>query len=202
MSATIDTCPAATRRYTGTAQALHWVIAALMLAVLALAWAMVSMPRTAPNRETLYTLHKSVGLTILALALVRTAWRVTHRPPPATSATGRFEHALAEAAHILLYVIMIGMPLSGYILSSAGGNAVSFFGLFDLPALPRSDAARQAAVSAHVVIGQWLVYGLLLLHLAAVAFHVAVRRDGQLERMIPPQTGPHDGVMLQPVGDD
>lgn len=175
------------RRYTATAQALHWVVAALMFSVLPLAWAMTSLPRGAPNRDLLYMLHKSVGMTILVLAIVRTAWRVTHRPPPPTTRTGRLEHLCAEAAHVMLYAILIGMPVSGYVLSSAGGNPVSIFGLFDVSVLPRSDTAQRAAVWAHVFVGQWLVYALLALHLAAVAFHVAVRRDGLLDRMVPAQ---------------
>ena len=178
------------RRYTGLAQAFHWTTAALMFAALALAWVMVNMPRTAPNREFLYTLHKSIGLTILALAILRTAWRLRHPPPPPSNLAGRLEHRLAEAAHILLYVILFGMPMTGYVISSAGGNAISYFGLFDLPALPRSETAQHWAVWAHVAIGQWLVYALLLLHLAAVVFHVVIRRDRVLDRMLPAPSSP------------
>ncbi len=181
---------AAPRRYTLTAQGLHWVSAVLMFIVLPLAWVMVNMPRSAPDRELLYTLHKSVGLTILAVVMVRVAWRTAHPPPPPSTRTGRIEHGLAEAAHLLLYVVMIGMPLSGYVFSTAGGNPVTYFDLFTVPALPKSDMVRQVALWAHVVIGQWLVYALILMHLGAVAFHAAIRRDGQLERMLPPQSSP------------
>ena len=178
------------RRYTALAQAFHWSTAALMFAALALAWVMVNMPRTAPDRELLYTLHKSIGVTILALAIWRTAWRLRHPPPPSSSLAGRLERYLAEAAHIALYVILFGMPVTGYVISSAGGNAVSYFGLFDLPALPRNETAQHLAVWAHVAIGQWLVYALLLLHIAAVVFHVAVRRDRVLDRMLPAPVSP------------
>lgn len=188
--AILDRVGADPRRYTLTAQALHWVSAVLMFIVLPLAWVMVNMPRTAPDREWLFTLHKSVGLTILAVVMVRTAWRAAHPPPPPSTRSGRIEHFLAGAAHLLLYVVMIGMPISGYVYSIAGGNKVTYFDLFTLPAFSRSDGARQVALWAHVFIGQWLAYALILAHLGAVAFHVAIRRDGQLDRMMPPQSPP------------
>ena len=87
--ATLGRVSAAARRYTLTAQALHWVSAVLMFIVLPLAWVMVNMPRTAPDREWLYTLHKSVGLTILVLVMVRIAWRAAHpRLRPAHAPAG------------------------------------------------------------------------------------------------------------------
>ena len=91
---------------------------------------------------------------------------------------------------MLLYVVMIGMPISGYLFSTAGGSAVTYFDLFTVPALPKSDMTRQVALWAHVFIGQWLVYALILIHLGGVALHVALRRDGLLDRMIPPQSSP------------
>jgi cytochrome b561 len=177
----------ASRRYTLTAQAFHWIVAALMLAILPLAWVMVSMPREAPSRELIYTIHKSIGLTILALVALRLLWRATHPAPPLPGRMARWERGAAFASHWLLYLILIGMPVSGYLLSSAGGNPVSYFGLFDLPAIAKSDALRHAGVWVHVVTGQWLVYALIVLHVLATAWHVAVRRDGVLERMLPEQ---------------
>jgi cytochrome b561 len=156
----------AVRRYTATAQALHWVVAVLMFAVVPLAWVMVNLPRTAPWREDLYTLHKSIGLTILTLVAVRLAWRATHPAPELPSRMIRWERTAAFASHWLLYLILLGMPVSGYLLSAAGGNPVSYFGLFTLPGLSQNEALRQAAVWVHVVTGQWAVYVLVVLHLA------------------------------------
>jgi cytochrome b561 len=173
-------------RYSAAMQAFHWIVALLMFAVLPLAWAMVEMPRTDPSREWLYMLHKSVGVTILVLVAVRLILRVSQPIPPEPAGTPRWMRATGVASHWLLYVILFVMPISGYVLSSAGGNAVSYFGLFDLPMLPKDDALRHTAVTVHLTV-QWAVYALIALHLLATAWHVAVRRDGLLERELPPQ---------------
>ncbi len=89
---------AASARYTGTAQALHWIVVVLMFSVVPLAWVMVNMPQTAPDRELVYTLHKSVGVTILALAVIRMAWRATH-PPPAPRHAARRDAAVSTVTH-------------------------------------------------------------------------------------------------------
>ena len=177
----------AVRRYTSTAQALHWIVAVLMFTALPLAWVMVNMPRRAPSREWIFTLHKSVGLTILALVAVRLAWRATHPAPPLPGRMARWEQAIAFASHWLLYLILVGMPVSGYLLTATSGNAVPYFNLFKLPILPNDKAVSDAARWAHVAIGQWLVYGLILLHIGATAWHAAIRRDGVLDRMLPEQ---------------
>ncbi len=176
------------KRYTATAQALHWIVAALMFTVIPLAWVMVNMARTAPSREWLYTLHKSFGLTILLLVAVRLAWRAMHPAPPLPGAMAKWERGMATASHWLLYVILIGMPVSGYVLSATGVAGVPFFGLFMLPSLPKDQAANDAARWVHAAVGQWLVYGLIVLHILATAWHAAVRRDGVLDRMLPEQS--------------
>ena len=84
---------------------------------------------------------------------------------------------------------MIGMPLSGYLFSAWGGHAVTYFGLFTLPGLAKNDTLQHVAFWAHVAIGQWLTYALILLHIGATGWHVAVRRDGVLFRMLPEQSG-------------
>jgi cytochrome b561 len=87
----------------------------------------------------------------------------------------------------LLYFVMIAVPVSGYLLSAAKERPVSYFGLFTLPALPKNEALSHAADWAHVAVGQWLVYALILLHALGTAWHVRVRRDGALDRMLPEQ---------------
>ena len=174
-------------RYTATAQALHWVVAILMFLVIAIAWVMVNMDHAAPSREWVYTLHKSIGVTILALVAVRLAWRAIHPAPPLPGKMAVWERRMAFASHWMLYVIMVGMPVSGYILSATSPHGVPYFNLFNLPLLPQNHAAGEAARWVHAAVGQWLVYGLVVLHLAATAWHAAVRRDGILDRMLPEQ---------------
>jgi cytochrome b561 len=183
-----ELAPAASRRYTVTAQALHWVVAALIFLVVPIAWVMVNMEHTAKLRDTLFMLHKSIGITILLLVAVRLAWRAAHPPPPLPGSLGRVLSGLAIASHWLLYLILLGMPISGYVMEIAGGYKVALFGAFEVPSLvPRSHGLAEAALWVHIAIGQWLLYALVLLHIAATIFHVAIRRDGVLARMLPPQ---------------
>ena len=184
MSATAQR--ATTQRYSPSMQTLHWLIALLMFAALPLAWTMTALPRTAPDREFWYTLHKSTGITILALAAIRLAIRTTRPIPPEPADTPHWMALAARVSHWSLYAILFIMPISGYIVSSAGGNPVSWFGLFDLPAIPRDQALQAAARTIHRAT-RWAVYALITLHLAATAYHVVIRRDGILDRELPPQ---------------
>ncbi len=176
-------------RYSATAQLLHWVMAALLFATVAIAWVMLAMPRTAPTREDVYTLHKSIGLTLLALVALRLAWRASHPAPPLPEHHAGWERAAATVSHWMLYVVMIGMPISGYLVSAGGGNAITYFGWFTVPGIPKNLAVREAADWVHVAVGQWLLYALVGLHLVATIWHVAVKRDGLLDRMLPAQDG-------------
>ena len=176
----------AVQRYSPAMQALHWVTALLMFAVLPLAWVMVEAPRTDPSRELLYTLHKSVGITILALAAIRLVWRVSRPIPTEPSTMPAWMAWSGRASHWLLYLLLFAMPISGDLLSSAGGNPVSYFGLFTLPSLPKNADLQSAARSVHLTL-QWAVYALVLLHVGATAYHVVVRRDGLLDRELPRQ---------------
>lgn len=175
--------PAATR-YTLTAQALHWLTAALILAILPVAWVMVSLPK-GPEQAWMFVVHRSLGVTILAVVAVRLIWRARNPPPPLPGGTSRVMELVGRLTHWLLYALLLLMPISGY-LQSASGKPVSYFGLFDLPALPENKGLDAAAKTLHLA-GQWGVYALISLHVLATAWHVAVRRDGLLSRMIPAQ---------------
>jgi cytochrome b561 len=175
-------------RYAAFAQTLHWVTVVLIAAILPIAWTMVQMPRDAPWRETIIVTHKSIGVTVLLVVIARLIWRVGHKPPPLRPATPRWMEVAGDSCHWLLYLTLLVMPISGY-LASSSGRAVSYFGLFDLPALPQNDVLRNAAGSVHLA-AQWMLYALVSLHIGATAWHVAVLRDGLLNRMLPPQTPP------------
>lgn len=172
------------RRYTLTAQALHWATAGFVFAVLPLGWVAESLP-TGAERSTVFVLHRSVGLTILLLIAFRLAWRARHPAPPEQDGTGRVMAALGWASQWLLYFIFFAMPVTGYLMSG-NGKPVSYFGLLSLPGFPKNDALDGGAKVLHLA-GQWAVYALVSLHIAATAWHVAVRRDGLLSRMLPLQ---------------
>jgi cytochrome b561 len=176
------------RRYNTAAMVFHWLTAALMFATLPVAWAMVSFDKHDPARDFWFTIHKSLGVTIFALVLARIIWRAIHAPPSLTGRVARWEAWTARANHFLLYAILVVMPVSGYVLSAASGHAPVYFGLFQMPGLPESKPMAHAAAVVHLAT-QWVVYVVIVLHLLAVAWHVAIRRDGTLERMLPRQTG-------------
>ncbi|MGU3416853.1 cytochrome b [Methylobacterium sp. D54C] len=173
-------------RYHPVSQALHWLNAALVLAVLPLAWVAISLPPT-PAKGSMFVLHKSVGLTILAIVVVRILWRMI-RPAPPDPHAPRLLTLIGRVNHFLLYAIFLIMPISGYLLSALSGRDTPYFWLFTIPGLPKDDATQKIFESIHV-FGQWLVYALVLLHVAGTAWHLVIRRDGLLERMLPVQDG-------------
>ena len=174
------------RRYNGAAQALHWLTALLMFAVLPLAWVMVAVTRDYPSRDALFTLHKSIGMTILALTIVRLVWRGANSVPAFPGKISRWETVPAKLSHWLLYLILLVMPISGYVLSTASGHPVTFFGLFEFPSLPQNKLLAQLAVDIHLLT-QWVVYALIALHILATTWHILLRRDAVLDRMLPEQ---------------
>jgi cytochrome b561 len=147
----------------------------------------VNMPESDRFRGLLFTLHKSVGLTIVALVAVRIAWRAKHPAPSLEVGLARWQKVAASGSHWMLYLVLVGMPISGYLLDAAGGYSISYFGLFSVPLIPKSPALSSAATWVHVAVGQWLVYTLIFLHVAASIWHISVRRDGVLDRMLPKQ---------------
>ncbi len=171
--------------YDGVARAIHWLVAALAVTVVALGWSMVAAPRNTPARDLLLLLHRSVGLTILAAMVVRTLWRWRRPPPPLPPHLRRIEAGLAHLTHLVLYVIFIVMPIAGYVNAAAAGHAVGFFGLFSIPPLlPENPRLSQMAIAAHLV-GQYFVYLFVALHVAGALLHGVIRRDGVLGRMAP-----------------
>ena len=171
-------------RYTLTAQALHWLTVFLILMILPVAWVMMSLP-TGPQQTWMMVLHRSLGVTIFAVVLVRLAWRSTHPAPPSPSGAPRVTELISEVTHWLLYALLLFMPVTGY-LQSADGRPVSYLGLFNLPPLPKDKALGDVANVLHL-LGQWGLYTLVGLHVGATVWHVAIRRDGLLNRMLPPQ---------------
>jgi cytochrome b561 len=171
-------------RYAAPAQALHWLIAALIFTTVPIAWIMQSMAH-GPGRDPYVFIHKSIGVTILFLMIARLLWRVFNPAPPLRM--GAVLSWLAKCSHWALYAIFLAMPISGYIFSASDGHAVPFFGLFNLPRLPHNEGLVHAAILTHNLL-RWPLYVLILGHIAATVWHVAWRRDGTLERMVPTQT--------------
>ncbi len=181
-------------RYTGAAIAFHWLVAAGIAANVALAW---TWPYLADaNVRPAIDTHKSIGITVLGLAVMRLLWRWTHRPPALPSSYQRWETRLSHATHIALYVVIFAMPLSGWIMDSAwagaASNPMSLFGLFEWPRiglvehLPPAtrDGVHAAFGAAHFWIA-WMIYGLVALHIAGALKHQWLDRERELQRMLP-----------------
>lgn len=177
-----DAVPAGAR-YALPAILLHWLQAALVLWLLWLGWNMVELPKGA-ERSAAYALHKSLGIVALLLVLARLAVRRL-APPPAPLATmaGGREALLAQAAHRLLYALLLVLPLAGYLASSFTPYAMKFFGI-ELPRLGWPDEAMNALFKRVHWVAGWALVALLALHIAAALRH-ALRGDGTLSRMLP-----------------
>jgi cytochrome b561 len=171
-------------QYTGTAKALHWVIAALILGLLGLGFYMQDLPLS-PRKLQLYSWHKWAGVTVFALALLRLAWRAGHRPPALPVHMSRLERLAAHAGHGLLYLLSLAVPLSGWLMSSAKGVQTVWFGVLPLPDLLKKDEALGDLLqTAHLGLNL-LLLALVLVHIGAALKHHLIDRDEVLSRMLP-----------------
>jgi cytochrome b561 len=169
-------------RYTRTAIGLHWLIAGLIIAAVFMGWTMTSMEIT-PARLKLFNYHKWVGVTVLALAVLRLGWRLTHAPPP-LEPMPRWQQAAARGGHVLLYVLMLLVPLSGWAYSNASGYPVVYLGKLPLPnLLERNRELAGDLRDLHVALATALVVSVVL-HLLAALQHHFVHKDNTLRRML------------------
>lgn len=169
-----------TQRYTLPAMLLHWTQAALIVWLLWLGWTMTDLPKGA-ERSAAYSLHKSLGLLVLLLTSARIAWRLRHAPPPALQSG--WQARLAGGVHVVLYVLLLLVPLAGYLASAFTPYAIKFFGL-ELPRLFAADEAMNGFFKLLHRIGVYGIASLISLHIAAVIKH-ALQKDGTLSRMLP-----------------
>lgn len=171
-------------RWGVVSQALHWVVALLLVVIAGIGLTMVDLPNT-PRKISVYALHKSLGLTVLALAMARLAWRLYAGAPRPVPGTPPWQHRAAATTHAALYALMFAMPLSGWWFNSAAGYPLQWFGLFNLPALAgQDDRLRELAGELHEA-GFWLMLALVLVHAGAALFHHLFQRDDTLRRMLP-----------------
>lgn len=183
-----------TNRYTRTAMLLHWLVALLILANLAIVWTIGFYADEAVRPAI--NLHKSLGLTVLGLAILRLLWRLGHAPPPLPRSYPRIERLGAHAAHILLYALIFGLPLSGWIHDSAFKDAAAhplmLFGVIpwfrigwiaDLP----PDVKERVHDTWFAIHGYlaYALYALLALHILGALKHQWIDGENELGRMLP-----------------
>lgn len=171
-------------RWGAPSQLLHWLTAALIAVQITLGLIGTALPLGMEKLATLAR-HKSVGITILTLTLIRLLWRAPGPAPALPNTLKPYERRLAGLTHAALYALLIVLPLTGWVMSSARGFPVSWFNLVQLPNLaPRSTALYHDMVRVHVLLA--ITLGLILtLHIAAALKHHFVLKDDTLRRMLP-----------------
>lgn len=181
-------------RYNAVAMGLHWLIAILLITNIAIAWyfnTLTGLPKIPPVQ-----LHKSIGITVLMLSVLRLAWRLAVPPPPLPASVTGWERLAAGTVYVLFYVVMLGMPLTGWAFSSASRliqiYPITLYGLVHWPAIAplanlppgQMHAAHAVFLNAHQLLAK-LAYGLIVLHVGAALRHQFIKRDEVMSRMVP-----------------
>lgn len=168
-------------RFTPRQITLHWLTALLILLIIALPYGSDFFGSFLGGGGGVFTLHKSLGLLVLALTVLRLLVRARDGAPHLLGDEARLQRLMANSGHILLYALLLLMPLSGLLF---GKRPVNLFWLVEIAPLPLSDGARELAKTFHVT-AQYLLFALILGHAGAALWHHHVRRDGVLRAMLP-----------------
>ena len=169
-------------RYTTPAIVLHWLVALLIFVAFPLGLYMADLPLS-PDRLKLYSYHKWMGITILMLVALRVVWRLTHTPPPLPNDMARWERWASQIVHGLLYLLILAIPLSGWLMSSAKGFQTVWFGVLPLPDLVGKDKALgEVLADVHATLN-YVMLTLVVLHVAAAFKHHFFERQPFLQRM-------------------
>jgi cytochrome b561 len=172
----------AVMRYSTPAIVLHWLMALLIFAGFPLGLYMVDLPLS-PDKLKLYSYHKWIGITVLMLAAIRLSWRLTHTPPPLPERVAAWQRHASAIVHGLLYLLMIAIPLSGWLMSSAKGFQTVWFGVLPLPDLIGKDKALGELLAELHKILNFTLLGLVVLHVGAALQHHFIERQPFLQRM-------------------
>ena len=173
--------------YTGTAKSLHWLMALMIFGLLALGLYMADLPLS-PEKLKLYSWHKWAGVTLFVLLLPRLAWRISHRPPALPEHMSKMVRLTSHLAHIALYVLMVALPLSGCLMSSAKGYQTVWFGILPIPDLiPKDKVMGDYLKEVHESLS-WVLMMILAAHIVAAIKHHFVDKDDVLMRMLPKRT--------------
>lgn len=179
---------ARTDHYPATSKWLHWLVAVCVLATAPVAIAMTRVDK-GPTQDMLYNFHKSLGVLILVLMILRLINRLAAGAPIADPGIEPWQKTVSSVVHGSLYALLLAMPVVGYIANSAFGAATPLFGLFELPAVVGKDEALAAQLfTIHRWVG-WVVVALVLTHVSAALYHYIIRRDNVLQRMLPRAMG-------------
>jgi cytochrome b561 len=171
-------------RWGGVSQLLHWTIGALILVMAYLGLTMTDLPN-GPDKIRTYALHKSIGLTILALVALRLSWRLYAGSPSPVPGTPPWQARLAGLVHAAIYTLLFAMPLSGWVLNSAAGFPLQWFGLVNLPKIVATSRDLHELASEMHELMFWALVLLVVGHAGAAIWHHLFQRDATLARMLP-----------------
>jgi cytochrome b561 len=175
-------------RYGTVAMLLHWLIAIMIVSLLIVGTYMHDLPREDPSKFFLYQMHKSFGITVLVLTVVRIVWRLMHPVPALPAGMPAWQRWGAHISHFGMYALMLAIPLSGWAIASSSSSGVPtlWFGLFEVPHLPvgTDHDTHEFYEEMHDLLGK-LMIGLLIVHVAAALKHHFVDRDTVFTRMLP-----------------
>ena len=171
-------------RYGAVAQGFHWIIAGLIVTQFTLALMADDLP-LGLHKLAVLARHKSFGMTVLMLAVLRLLWRLFNRPPELPAGMSKIEKVLARGTHVLFYVLLFAMPLTGWMMSSAKNYSVSWFGQFTWPDLVApNEKTFELLKTTHHLLG-WLLLTVAILHILAALKHHFWNKDDVLVRMLP-----------------
>jgi cytochrome b561 len=192
-----------TKRYTKVAVVLHWLIAIAIFGMFALGWYMSELPKEAPKqlafdlfdlgiytwplaeeaspRTFYFNLHKSIGVTLFALIILRILWRITHKPPAMLSSYKALERKLATGVHHMLYLLMVALPVSGIIMATYSKYGIKWFGIDFIAGLD-DKVLRDTFKEVHEIVG-FLMVLILVLHIVGAIKHKFIDKDATMKRM-------------------
>jgi cytochrome b561 len=172
------------QRYSGRSMALHWLVAILIIAAFILGSYMTDL-RISPTKLKLYSWHKWIGITVLALVAIRLLVRLTSTAPAYPDSMKPWEKQIAQVTHVALYFLMFAVPISGYLYTYAAGFPVVYLGLFELPALiAPNPELKDRFKEIHELLTTGMLI-LVMLHFAAAIKHHFIDKDTVLTRMLP-----------------
>ncbi|MDA8260127.1 MAG: cytochrome b [Betaproteobacteria bacterium] len=176
--------PSPDHSYTGVAIGLHWLIAFAIIGSFSVGLYMVDLPLS-PQKLKIYSWHKWAGVTIFLCVVLRLGWRLLHRPPELPAGVPVWQRSLAAATHVLMYLLMIVVPLSGWLMSSAKGFQTVWFGVLPLPDLLTKNAELGDLLQQMHKLLNYSMAALVFAHLGAALKHHFIDRDDILARMLP-----------------
>ena len=172
-----------TLKYTRVAMLLHWATVVLVAALFAIGWTMTDLPK-GPARGEIYALHKTIGITVFLLTLLRLWWRVRHRPPALPEAIPGWQRKLAHGVQHLFYLMLVVQPLLGYVSSSFTVHPTQYLGV-RLPVWATPDPVLNQLFSGLHEAGAVLLLSLIGLHVLGAVSHLVREGSGLLRRMLP-----------------